>query len=58
MPTMRERIGTFEVLDGHLVRSVVPVRGKPLRFHATSRASMGTRSPSSPTPFRTQPLFG
>ncbi len=29
MPTMRERIETFEVRDGHLVRSVVPARGKP-----------------------------
>ena len=26
---MRERIETFEVRDGHLVRSVVPARGKP-----------------------------
>jgi hypothetical protein len=29
MPTPRERDETFEVLDGHLIRRVVPVRGKP-----------------------------
>ncbi len=29
MPTTRERIETFEVRDGRLVRSVVPARGKP-----------------------------
>ena len=29
MPATRERDETFTVLDGHLVRSVVPARGKP-----------------------------
>lgn len=29
MPTTRERIETFVVLDDHLVRKVVPARGQP-----------------------------
>jgi hypothetical protein len=29
VPTTRERDETFEVLDDHLVRKVVPVRGQP-----------------------------
>ena len=38
MPTQRERIETFEVGDGHLVRKVVPVRGRPYE-HRCPRAS-------------------
>ena len=41
MPTTRERIETFEVLDGRLVRSVVPARGKP-REHRCPRESHET----------------
>ena len=29
MPATRERDETFTVLDGHLVRTVAPARGKP-----------------------------
>ena len=29
MTTTRERIETFEVADGHLIRKVVPMRGEP-----------------------------
>jgi hypothetical protein len=29
MPTTHERDETFEVADGHLVRKVVPARGRP-----------------------------
>ena len=29
MAKRRERIESFEVLDGHLIRKVVPVRGEP-----------------------------
>ena len=41
MPTMRERIETFEVRDGRLVRSVVPARGKPCE-HRCPRESFAT----------------
>ena len=41
MPATRERDETFTVLDGHLVRSVVPARGKPYE-HRCPRASFET----------------
>ncbi len=41
MPTTRERIETFEVRDGRLVRRVVPARGKPYE-HRCPRESFET----------------
>ncbi len=41
MPATRERDETFAVLDGHLVRSVVPARGKPYE-HRCPRESFET----------------
>jgi hypothetical protein len=38
MPTTRERTETFEVVDDHLVRKVVPRRGEPYE-HRCPRAS-------------------
>ncbi|MCZ2098812.1 MAG: hypothetical protein LC121_21620 [Anaerolineae bacterium] len=38
MPTTRERSETFEVLDDHLIRKVVPVRGQPYE-HRCPRAA-------------------
>jgi hypothetical protein len=38
MPATRERMETFEVADDHLVRKVVPRRGKPYE-HRCPRAS-------------------
>lgn len=38
MTTVRERIETFEVLDDHLIRTVVPVRGQPYE-HRCPRAA-------------------
>ncbi|GIK15669.1 MAG: hypothetical protein BroJett003_24200 [Planctomycetota bacterium] len=38
MPTTRERSETFEVLDGHLIRKVLPARGQPYE-HRCPRAA-------------------
>ena len=38
MAKRRERIESFEVLDGHLIRNVVPVRGEPYEHRCSVAA--------------------